>query len=93
MLLFTCERILVNNGVDKEDSHSPSVVRGGDGLETLLPRRVPNLELDYLPVEIDGADLKIDPDGRDERGVEGILGKTDQKAALSHGRIADHEQL
>ena len=37
------------------------VVCGGDGPEPLLPRRIPDLQLDLLPVQLYGPDLEIYP--------------------------------
>lgn len=90
---FTRKGVLVDDGVDQEDAHGASVVGGGDGLEALLAGGVPDLELDQLPVELDRADLEVDPDGGDEGRVEGVLGEPDQEATLPHGRVSDHEQL
>lgn len=33
--------------------------RGGDGAETLLPSRVPDLQLHFLPVDLHGPNLEI----------------------------------
>ena len=38
------------------------VVAAGDGAEALLPCGVPNLQLDRLSVQVDGADFEIDAD-------------------------------
>ena len=38
--------------IDEESPHSPPVVGGGDGAVSLLPRRVPDLGLDGLPVNL-----------------------------------------
>ena len=39
------------------------VVGGGDGPEPLLPRGVPDLQFDLLPVQLDRPDLEVDPCG------------------------------
>ena len=49
---------------------------------------VPNLQLAALVVNFDGADLEIDADGGDERGVEGVVGEAEQQAALADTRIS-----
>ncbi len=45
--------------VDEHDAHSAPVVGGGDGAEPLLPRRVPDLQLNLLPVQLDRSNLEI----------------------------------
>ena len=44
-------------------------------MEPLLAGRVPNLQLDLLPPQLDRLDLEVDPDCGDEGGVEGVLGE------------------
>lgn len=39
--------------------------RGGDGAEPLLPSRVPDLQLHFLPVDLHGPDLEIHADRGD----------------------------
>lgn len=45
---------------------------------TLLPGRIPDLQFDALILPKDGLNLKIDADGADERGREGIVGITEE---------------
>jgi len=40
-------------------------LRRRDGPEPLLTRRVPDLQLDPLSVDVDRSDLKVHPDGGD----------------------------
>ncbi len=47
--------------VYEHDAHGAPVVGGGDGTEALLARRVPDLQLDLLPVQLDRSDLEVDP--------------------------------
>ena len=74
------------------EKHVP-VVSGGDGAEPFLTRRIPNLQLDLLPVQFDGSDFEVDADGGNEGGVEGVLGEPEQDAGLSHPWIADQQQF
>ena len=59
-VLDVVETLLVGNIIDKHDAHGPAVVGRGDGPEPLLSRRVPNLQLDLLPVQLDCPDLEVD---------------------------------
>ena len=56
-------------------THGPSVVAGGDGVEPLLSGRVPYLQLDLLPPQLNSLDLEINPNSRNECGVESIFRK------------------
>lgn len=76
----TVEGSLVGNVVDQQDAHGAAVVRSRDGAETLLAGRVPDLQLGALAVELDGADLEVDADGRDKRRRERVLAEAQQAA-------------
>ena len=52
-----------------------------------------SLQLDLLSPELDGLDLEVDADRRDERVVEGVVGEAEQYARLADARVADEEQL
>jgi hypothetical protein len=56
-LLDIVEGFIVSHVIDNDDAMSSSVVGRGDGAETLLPRSIPDLELDCLTVELDRADF------------------------------------
>jgi hypothetical protein len=56
--------------------------RGSNGTESLLPGRVPDLELDLLPVDFDGTDLEIDTDGGYVVSVERVVREPEQQRAL-----------
>mmetsp|Transcript_15475 Transcript_15475/g.30563 ORF Transcript_15475/g.30563 Transcript_15475/m.30563 type:complete len:222 (+) Transcript_15475:36-701(+) len=78
------EGLLVCNVVHKQYSHRSSVVSRGDGAEALLPRRVPDLQLELLALLLDGADLEVDADGGDEGRGERIIREAQQQTTLSH---------
>jgi len=40
------------------------VLRGSDGSEAFLPGGVPDLQLDLLPLDINGADLEVHTNSR-----------------------------
>ena len=55
--------------------------------------RVPNLQLDGLAVELDGADLEVDADGRDVGLGVGVVGEPKEQTRLSNAGVANQEQL
>ena len=59
-VLDVVEALLVRDVVHQHDAHGAPVVGGGDGPEPLLSRRVPYLQLDFLPVQLDCPDLEVD---------------------------------
>ena len=62
-------------------------------MEPLLPRRVPDLQFDLLAPELDGLDLEVDADRRDERVVECVVGEPEQDAGFADARVADEQEL
>jgi len=54
-----------------------------------LTRRIPDLELDALAVQLDGADLEVDADRGDEGWRERVLAEAQQAARLAYARVAD----
>jgi len=69
----TVERPLIGHIVDQQNSHRTTVIRRSDGPEAFLPSRIPDLELNTLPVELDGSDLEVDANRRDEGWRERVL--------------------
>ncbi len=53
----------------------------------------PDLKLDLLVIELDGADLKIDADCGDERRVEGVVREPEEDACLANTAISDEQEL
>jgi hypothetical protein len=51
------ERFFIRHVVDDDDAVRAAVVTARDRAEALLPRRVPDLQLDRLAVQLDGADF------------------------------------
>ena len=64
-----------------------------DRAEALLPRCVPDLQLDGLPVLVQGADLEIDADGADVALRVSVVGEAEEQARLAHARVADEKKL
>eukprot|EP00315_Gephyrocapsa_oceanica_P002533 CAMPEP_0185340838 /NCGR_PEP_ID=MMETSP1363-20130426/98327_1 /TAXON_ID=38817 /ORGANISM="Gephyrocapsa oceanica, Strain RCC1303" /LENGTH=272 /DNA_ID=CAMNT_0027940067 /DNA_START=526 /DNA_END=1342 /DNA_ORIENTATION=+ len=87
------EGLLVGDVVDEEDAHGAAVVGRRDGLEPLLPRRVPDLQFDSLAVQLHAPDLKVDPNRGDEGLREGVIGKPHQNRALPHAGIPNQKEF
>jgi len=83
------EALAVGDVVDEHDAHGTPVVARRDCMEPLLSRRVPDLQLDFLPPELDGLDLEVNTDRRDECVVERVVREPEQDACLSHARVTD----
>ena len=83
----------VRDVVDEHDALRAAEVGPRDRPELLLARGVPDLELDALPVQIDRLNLKVDADGRDERRGKRVVRISQEERRLSHGGVADHQQL
>ena len=60
-VLDVVEALLVGDVVDEHDAHGAAVVGRRDRAEALLARGVPDLQLDLLAVQLDRADLEVDP--------------------------------
>ena len=59
-VLDVVEALLVRDVVDEHDAHGAPVVGRGDRPEPLLTRRVPDLQLHFLPVKLYCANLEVD---------------------------------
>lgn len=77
---LTIERTLIRNIVNQQNPHRAPIIRRRDRPEPLLPGRIPYLQFDSLPVQLDGPDLEVDADGRDEGGGEGVFAEAQQTA-------------
>ena len=51
------------------------------------------LEFDFFPSEFNCLDFEVNPDGRDEGRVEGIVGEPEEDAGLADTRVANEQQL
>ena len=87
---YTIERAFITNVVYQENAHGTSVVRGCYRSKSLLACTVsaererwtsciPNLKLNFFPVHVDGADLEVYADGRDERRCKLVLAEAEEK--------------
>ena len=63
---------------------SSLVVRSSDGLEALLASSVPNLKFDFLSINIDSFDLKINTNSGHEVISEHIVSETDKQGRFTN---------
>mmetsp|Transcript_9415 Transcript_9415/g.21249 ORF Transcript_9415/g.21249 Transcript_9415/m.21249 type:complete len:246 (-) Transcript_9415:98-835(-) len=87
------KRPAVGHVVNKQNSLRAAEIRGGNSAESLLPRRVPNLQLDSFSVDLHVLNLEVDADGGDKCGGEGVIGVTQEQARFTDAGVADHEQF
>lgn len=79
----TIKTPLIRNIINEQNAHSTPIIRRRDRPEALLPRRVPDLQLDALAVQLDRPDLEVDPNGRDEGGREGVFAEAEEAAGFA----------
>merc|ERR1719326_1363726 len=91
--LHVLERLAVSGVIHDDDAVRAAVVAARDRAEALLPRRVPNLQLDRLALQLDRADFEVDADGGDVALRVGVIGKAQQEARLADARVADEHEL
>lgn len=76
-----------NSACLRASSCSPSsrfrVHTSGNGAEPLLPGGIPDLELDALAIELDGANFEVNADGCDEGGSKRVVRETKKQTALA----------
>jgi len=75
------------------DSMRSAVVAARDRTEPLLTRRIPDLQLDRLAVQLDGSDFKVNTNGTDVALRVGVVGEAQQKARLADARVPNEQQL
>ena len=92
-LLNVVEGLHIGDIVHYGNTVGTAVVGGGDGAEALLSSGIPDLKLDGLPVQVQGADLEIDTDGADVGLGVGIIDETEEEARLSDAGVSDQEDL
>jgi len=74
--------------VHNDDAVSAAVIAAGDGTEAFLPRRVPDLKLDGLAIELDGPDFEVDTNRADVALRVAVVGKTQKQAGLANAGVA-----
>ncbi len=54
------------------------------GVRPFLTCRVPDLQLDLLPLDVDHPGSELDADGQVVHGLEALVSELQQKAGLAH---------
>ena len=81
------ERVSARNVVHQERTGCATVVAPRNGLERFLAGRVPNLQLDVLCVDLDGASSELNADGEVVLLAEALVSELEQQAGLAHTYI------
>eukprot|EP00968_Pinguiococcus_pyrenoidosus_P015063 scaffold1384_cov256-Pinguiococcus_pyrenoidosus.AAC.16 len=80
--------------VHKQHAVGAAEVARGYRAKALLPRRVPELQLDVLAGGVgEGADLQVHPDGGDEALAVAVVSKALHDGALAHAAVSNEQQL
>ena len=85
------EAVTISDVVGHDYTMGALVIRGGDSLESLLSSCVPNLQLAYLIITVDGADLEVYTNRWHEAILELVIGEPEEQTGFTDTRIADHE--
>lgn len=81
--------LMLADVVDKKGSDGTAIVSGGDRTVALLAGRIPDLGLDRLRVNLNGAGRELDTNGRLGVKVEFVPGETTQEVGLSDTRVSN----
>jgi hypothetical protein len=87
------ERALAADVVHDQRPDGAAVVGRRHRAEPLLPRRVPDLCLDLLAVNLHALRLELHPDGGLGVEVEFVPRVPGQQIGLAHGRVPDQHHL
>ena len=87
------EAVDVCDVIDEHDALCSSVEAGGDAVEPLLPRSVPDLQLHCSSCDLQSPNLKVYPYGWDEGVAEGgLITEPEDDAGFPNTRVANQEQ-
>ena len=87
------EGVTISDVVSDDDSVHTTEVARSDGLEAVLADRIPDLELDGLAVDLDGADFEVDSNGGHEVLMEDVVGETQQQRRLTDTGVSNEQHL
>eukprot|EP00227_Mantoniella_beaufortii_P021557 CAMPEP_0197591626 /NCGR_PEP_ID=MMETSP1326-20131121/13819_1 /TAXON_ID=1155430 /ORGANISM="Genus nov. species nov., Strain RCC2288" /LENGTH=295 /DNA_ID=CAMNT_0043157157 /DNA_START=218 /DNA_END=1100 /DNA_ORIENTATION=+ len=87
------ERLAPRDVVHQQRAGGPAVVAARDGAEGLLPRRVPDLQLDLLVVDGDHAAAELHADGQVVHVLEPLVRELQQQARLAHASVSNDDVL
>ena len=75
------------------DTVGALVVGVGYGAVAFLSSRVPNLQLDGVLVDLEGAEAEVNSDRGDVVVVEAVVSESDQQAGLSDASVSNEDKL
>jgi len=78
------EAALVRDIVHQQNSHGSSIISRCNRAETFLSSCVPDLELDTLRVEVNGANFKVNANGCNETRCKRVVREPKKQATLSN---------
>eukprot|EP00327_Prymnesium_parvum_P021526 CAMPEP_0113273928 /NCGR_PEP_ID=MMETSP0008_2-20120614/24120_1 /TAXON_ID=97485 /ORGANISM="Prymnesium parvum" /LENGTH=202 /DNA_ID=CAMNT_0000123493 /DNA_START=423 /DNA_END=1031 /DNA_ORIENTATION=+ /assembly_acc=CAM_ASM_000153 len=90
--LHVVEGLQAGHVVHNDNAVRAAVVGAADRAEALLARRVPDLQLDRLSIQLYRADLEVHADGGDVAVCPFVIRKSQQEARLAHTRVADEDE-
>jgi len=79
--------------VHEESASSVAVVAPSNRAELLLTGGIPNLQLNLLAADGDGATAELDTDGQIVDGLEALIGELKKEATLTDSSITDNDVL
>lgn len=79
--------------VDEECARRTAIVRTRNTLERFLASRVPDLQLDVLLLDLDGASTKLDSDGQIVLLTEPLVRELEKKAGFSDTCVSNDDVL
>mmetsp|Transcript_55868 Transcript_55868/g.120833 ORF Transcript_55868/g.120833 Transcript_55868/m.120833 type:complete len:207 (+) Transcript_55868:91-711(+) len=92
-ILDMVEAVLIRDVVRDHYAHRCPVVRWCDGPETLLPSRVPDLELQLPAIALHLLPLEVDADGEDEIRIEPALAEAHEEGGFADCGVSQQQQL
>mmetsp|Transcript_20605 Transcript_20605/g.53255 ORF Transcript_20605/g.53255 Transcript_20605/m.53255 type:complete len:308 (+) Transcript_20605:259-1182(+) len=91
--LDVLERLRVGDVIHDDDAVRAAVIAARDRAEALLPRRIPDLQLDGLAIELNRANFEVHADRADVRLRVRVVSEAQQQARLAHATVANQHQL
>lgn len=92
-LLHVVEALHIGDIIDDSNAVGAAVVGGGDGAEALLASGIPDLHLNGLALDVEGANFEVDANGGDVRLSVRVINEAKQKAGLTDAGIANQKDL
>ena len=91
--LHVGKAISVCHAVDQQGGVGAPEIGPGDSAVSLLPRGVPDLDLDCLLSHLLGPDFEVDAYRGDEGGGEVVFGVAEEEARLAGPAVPDQDDL